>query len=56
MPVTIIVREFTESQINKIEAAVAKTGAKSRQTWCKHTLLKAVGVNEPLKKKSTVKR
>jgi hypothetical protein len=56
MPVTIIVREFTESQAARIKAAAEKAGAKSRQTWCKHTLLKAVGVNEPLKKKSTVKR
>lgn len=51
MPVAIIVRNFSDDQIAEVETAVEKSGAKSREAWAKHTLLKAAGVKEPLVKK-----
>lgn len=56
MPVAIIVRNFSDDQITEVETAVNKSGAKSREAWAKHTLLKAAGVKEPLVKKKGFKR
>ena len=47
--------ELKPEMVAEVETAVEKSGAKSREAWAKHTLLKAAGVKEPLVKRKDFK-
>lgn len=56
MATEILIRGFTEEQHSKLTEAAEKAEAKSVGGYCKHVLLKSVGVREKFKKKKTARK
>jgi hypothetical protein len=56
MATEILIRGFTKEQHKKITNAADEAEAKSTGGFCKHVLLKTVGIKEPFKKKKTPRK